>query len=60
MAEHDLFVWEANVADALPGGTGTISVDDTTNPTTYTITITWDEVGQGQLSHETELQLPQF
>ncbi len=60
LARHDRFVWEGLVADALPNGAGGIAVDAATNPPTYTITVTWDEVGQGQLTHTAELQLPQF
>ena len=46
MAAHDLFLWEAEVAQSLPGGTGQVDVDLTTNPTTYTVTVSWDETSQ--------------
>lgn len=47
MAAHDLFVWEAQVAQSLPGGQGEVEVNVATNPTTYTVTISWDEPTQG-------------
>jgi type IV pilus assembly protein PilV len=43
MAAHDLFVWENQVADSLPGGQGTVAVDMTTNPTSYTVAVSWNE-----------------
>lgn len=49
MAGHDIAVWEAEIKANLPGGdnaTGVIEVDDTTNPTSYIITVSWVEVGQ--------------
>lgn len=49
MAAHDIALWEAEIKRSLPGGnaaTGVIAVDTTTNPTTYTITVSWVEVGQ--------------
>lgn len=60
LAEHDRWVWEDLVADSLPGGSGDVAVDMATDPPTYTITVTWDEVGEGQLTHTTDLQVPQF
>lgn len=60
LAEHDLFVWEALVSDSLPNGTGEVTVDDSTDPTTYTIEVTWDEVGAGALTHSTSIQIPQY
>ncbi len=60
LAAHDLFVWSDVVEDTLPGGTGTVVADDTTDPTTYTITVQWDEPGAGQLTHETTIQVPEF
>lgn len=46
MAAHDLFVWQAQIAQNLPAGTGAIVVDLTTNPTTYTVTVSWSEPTQ--------------
>lgn len=60
MAAHDLFEWQARIGQQLPGGTGSVAVDATTTPTTYTISVTWDEVGQGQLTQTTSIQVPEF
>lgn len=46
MAAHDLFVWRAQIAQNLPGGQGVIDVDTATNPTTYTVTVSWVEPTQ--------------
>lgn len=48
MAAHDIAVWyeeldsRAGSPTSLPGGRGTIGVDTSTTPTTYTITVTWE------------------
>jgi hypothetical protein len=63
MAAHDLFVWRQQIAAMLPGNpTGTVTVDQTTNPTTYTITITWADPESGddedaRLSYTMRLQI---
>ena len=46
LAHHDKALWMGAIQDALPGATGTVDYDDTTVPPTYTITISWAEVGQ--------------
>ena len=49
MAAHDIALWEAEIKQTLPGGsqaTGEIAVNTGTNPRTYTITVSWIEVGQ--------------
>lgn len=59
MAAHDLFIWEAELAQSLPGGTGEVDVDTATNPTTYTITVSWDEpVSDDPVIFSFEFQLP--
>ena len=60
LALHDLFLWEGLVESMLPNGEGTVAADDSTDPITYTITVTWDEAGDGEVSHETVVQVPQF
>lgn len=68
MAAHDIASWVGLVDDrydnpaagqvALPSGRGTISVDNTTTPATYTITIIWAESGQSSMnSYVLELQV---
>jgi type IV pilus assembly protein PilV len=57
MAAHDLWLWEAQVAAQLPNGVGVVAVD-TTDPPTYTIRITWQDVGAGA-SYEIAIQVPE-
>jgi hypothetical protein len=38
-------MWLGAIENALPGGTGMIDCDDAATPATYTITISWSEVG---------------
>jgi type IV pilus assembly protein PilV len=57
MAAHDLFVWQALVAATLPAGAGTVTVAGTTPPT-YTIRVTWTEVGIGPIAHQTAVRVP--
>ena len=44
MAAHDLFLWSQDIQAQLPNGVGQVVFADGFPPT-YTITITWDEVG---------------
>jgi type IV pilus assembly protein PilV len=58
MAAHDLFVWQAQVANTLPGpGVGVVQYTGTT-PATYTIRVTWTEVGLGPLTHQIAVRVP--
>ena len=57
MAAHDLWQWQAQVAAQLPAGVGTVRVD-TTTPPTYTIRITWTEVGLGTIPLEIAVEIP--
>ncbi|HEY6644928.1 type IV pilus modification protein PilV [Povalibacter sp.] len=60
MAAHDLFTWQQQIAAALPGdATGTVVIDNTTNPITYRITVSWTEPGNPpeQLSYVMRLQI---
>jgi len=62
MAAYDLALWKNQIETALPGDpTGAVEVDTTTNPTTYTITITWLEAGQAseanRLSYVMRMQI---
>lgn len=57
MAAHDLFVWQQQIAATLPGDpAGTIEVDTSTNPNTYTITVSWLESGEAGDDGENRLQ----
>ena len=58
MAAHDLSVWQAQVATLLPAGAGTVQVAGTTPPT-YTIRVTWQEVGIAvPIFHEIAVRIP--
>lgn len=48
MAQNDIDLWDAQVADALPAGDVAIVFTDNggVSPDTYQITITWQEAGQ--------------
>lgn len=43
MAEHDMWLWQNQVAQMLPAGQGAIDVDTSINPARYTVTVSWDE-----------------
>jgi type IV pilus assembly protein PilV len=59
MAAHDLFLWNASINNTWPAGSpsGTIAVDTTTTPTTYTVTINWIEPNSGALSYSLAVQI---
>jgi type IV pilus assembly protein PilV len=43
LAAYDLFVWNQEIAAALPGGQGSVIVDTNLDPATYTVSVSWDE-----------------
>jgi hypothetical protein len=57
MAAQDLFVWNQDIQAQLPNGAGQV-VFAAGAPPTYTITITWDEVGIGQVTEQMVVQVP--
>ncbi len=58
MAAHDLFVWQQQIAAALPGTpSGQVIIDDSTNPRTYRIIVSWSEPDEPPLSYEMRLQI---
>jgi type IV pilus assembly protein PilV len=57
MAAHDLFVWNGLVAQQMPNGVGLVQFAATTPPT-YTIQVTWQEVGIGAITYETTVRVP--
>ena len=57
MAAQDIFEWQAQVAGQLPGGAGTVAYAGST-PATYTISVTWQEVGTGALTHQIAVRVP--
>ena len=58
MAAHDLFVWEQQVQTLLPNGQSQVEFDNGTIPPSYTIRVTWDEIGQGSIDHVSIIQVP--
>jgi type IV pilus assembly protein PilV len=63
MAADDLFQWNAQIANAWPGGAATGAVAyvapvSATLPATYRVTINWQEQGTGQmLTHTLTVQI---
>ena len=57
MAEHDLFVWNAQIDRQLPGADGVVLFAATAQPT-YTVRITWQEVGLGAITHQLAIRVP--
>lgn len=59
MAGHDLFVWQKQIDDTLPGDpSGSVKVLTTTTPRTYEITVTWSEPGETKpLSYVMRMQI---
>ena len=58
MAAHDLFLWNQQVQQALPNGQWNLLFNPGTLPPSYTLTLTWDEVNQGQIQHQMVIQVP--
>ena len=57
MAENDLFVWNAVIDQQLPAADGTVTYG-ATSPPTYTIQVTWQEVGLGAISYPLTIRVP--
>ena len=45
LAAHDVFLWQTDAANMLPAGAGAVAFNGATLPSTYTITLSWSEVG---------------
>ena len=58
MAAHDLFVWNQQVLQALPNGQWQLQFNPGTIPPSYTLSVSWDEIGQGQVTHQIVIQVP--
>ncbi|MCZ6561208.1 MAG: type IV pilus modification protein PilV [Gammaproteobacteria bacterium] len=50
MAANDLLFWQAEVAIALPNGQAGVAVNVATLPTTFVITVVWNDAGSPQPS----------
>jgi hypothetical protein len=48
MAANDILLWDQQALDSLPNGAVIIRFDGAVSPSTYTITISWDEPGEQQ------------
>ncbi len=46
MAAHDIFQWDQQAVDSLPGGDVTVTFDNSVAPVVYTIVISWVEPGE--------------
>ena len=46
MAMNDIFLWQQQAANTLPGGDVTILFDNAVSPPIYTITVSWNEPGE--------------
>jgi len=46
MAANDILLWKTQAADTLPAGDVTVVFDNTVNPPTYQITVSWNEPGE--------------
>ena len=58
MATHDLFIWSQEAQRLLPNGQGTVHVNAGTTPASFTIQVSWDEVGLGVVTHEIVVRVP--
>jgi type IV pilus assembly protein PilV len=57
LAAHDVWEWQAQVADMLPGGAGTV-VHAGAAPPTYTIRVQWQESVGGPQQVEIAIRVP--
>ena len=61
MAQHDLFLWNQRVTTLLPGGAWNINFTNAVNPPIYTLTVTWNEVGEAApVMAAFDIQVPTF
>jgi type IV pilus assembly protein PilV len=61
LAAYDLWVWNQEVAQRLPGGASQVVFNGGTNPPTYTINLSWNEVGQAlPVTYQLVFQQPDF
>jgi len=58
MAAHDVFIWNQQVQQLLPNGVGQVQFNAGTNPPSFTIQVSWDEVGLGNINHQVVIQVP--
>ena len=58
MAAHDLFIWNQQVQQILPNGQWQVLFNPGTLPASYSVQVSWDEIGQGQVQHQLLIQVP--
>jgi len=58
MAAHDLFVWNQQVQQILPEGQWQVQFNGAALPPSYTVQVSWTEVGQGVIQHQMQIQVP--
>lgn len=60
VAAYDLYVWQREIERVLPDGGGQVFVDPASNPAKYTIRVSWQEAGFGEVTDEIVMQLPKY
>jgi type IV pilus assembly protein PilV len=61
MAAHDLFLWDQQITAMLPNGAWQVLFDGGTLPPSYTIQLTWEEVGEAApVGYAVQIQVPGF
>jgi type IV pilus assembly protein PilV len=61
MAAHDLFLWDQQVTNLLPNGAWQVQFDAAALPPSYTIALTWTEVGAADpVGYTVQIQIPGF
>lgn len=57
MAAEDIQLWLDSIAASLPNGQGLIVFNNALNPPEYTITVSWDEPGEGNVNYVLRVQI---
>lgn len=57
VAAQDLAEWEENVTALLPDGEGVVRFDAATQPPSFVIELSWNEVGIGSVSYRSVVQV---
>ena len=57
MAGHEVWAWNQQIGQLLPGGVGVVQYGAAALPT-YTITITWQDGAFGAMTHQIAIRVP--